>query len=146
MVILDPFNKSIIIDKGDLSGSPGSSSSFYDWQGYAASDETSDLTVGTGVVEFQMPYAGTLQTIVATLTTAATGSDFIVDVNKNGATILSTKLIIDPGEKTSRTADTPLVISDNTLAKGDVITINIDQIGATVAGTGLKIYFETLRS
>ena len=64
-----------------------------------------------------------------------------VDINESGTTILSTKLTIDASEKTSTTAATPAVISDATLADDAEITIDIDGVGSTVAGAGLKVTF-----
>lgn len=106
----------------------------------ACSDETTDLTTGTKVT-FRMPYAMTLTDIRASVVTAPTGAILTVDVNENGTTILSTKLTIDASEKTSTTAATPVVISDAELADDSEITIDIDQIGSTIAGAGLKVTF-----
>ncbi len=108
--------------------------------GVAASDETTALTTGTAKVSFHMPYAFKLTDVQAGCTTAPTGATLTVDINEAGSTILSTKITIDIGEKTSQTAATPPVISDTTLAAGALITIDIDQIGSTVAGAGLKVY------
>jgi len=105
----------------------------------ACSDETTALTVGTAKVTFRMPYAMTLTAVRASVTTAPTGSTLIVDINEGGTSILSTKLSIDATEKTSTTAATPAVISDSALADDAEITIDIDQIGSTVAGAGLKV-------
>jgi hypothetical protein len=63
----------------------------------------------------------------------------VVDINEAGASILSTKLSIDASEKTSTTAATPPVISDSALADDAEMTIDIDQIGSTIAGAGLKV-------
>jgi len=105
----------------------------------AASDESTALTTGTGKVTFRMPYAFTVSSVRASLTTAqASGSIFTVDINEGGTTILSTKLTIDNTEKTSTTAATPAVISDTALANDAEITIDIDQIGDGTA-KGLKI-------
>ena len=105
----------------------------------AASDETMALTAGTGKITFRMPYAMTLSSVRASLTTAQTsGSIFTVDINENGTSILSTKLTIDNTEKTSTTAATAPVISDTTLADDAEITIDIDQVGDGTA-KGLKI-------
>ena len=106
----------------------------------AISDETTLLTTGTAKVTFRMPYAFTLSSVRASVTEAPTGSTLVVDINENGTTILSTKLSIDATEKTSTTAATPPVISDTSLADGAEITIDIDQIGSTLAGKGLKVY------
>ena len=106
----------------------------------ACSDETTDLTTGTAKVTFHMPYAFTLTGVKAGVTTAPVGSTIIVDINEAGSTILSTKLTIDASEKTSATAATAAVISDTALASDALITIDIDQVGSSTAGTGLKVY------
>jgi hypothetical protein len=105
----------------------------------AVSDETTALTTGTDKVTFRMPFAMTLTSTRASVTTAPTGSTIIVDIEEGGTTIFSTKLTIDATEKTSTTA-TPSVLSDSSLADDAEITINIDQIGSTIAGAGLKVY------
>jgi hypothetical protein len=108
--------------------------------GVACSDETTDLATGTGVVTFRMPHAMTLTGVRAGVTTAPTGSTIIVDINEGGTSVLSTKLSIDASEKTSTTAATAAVISDSALADDAEITIDIDQVGSTVAGAGLKVW------
>ena len=105
----------------------------------ACSDETTALTTGTGKVTFRMPYAFTVTGVRASVTTAPTGSVLTVDINEGGTSILSTKLTIDATEKTSETAATAAVISDSSLADDAEITIDIDGIGSTVAGAGLKV-------
>lgn len=105
----------------------------------ACSDETTALTTGTGKLTFRMPFAFTLTSVRASLTTTqASGNIFTVDINESGTTVLSTKLTIDNGEKTSTTAATPAVISDTSLADDAEITVDIDQIGNGTA-KGLKI-------
>lgn len=106
----------------------------------AVSDETTALTTGTGKLTFRMPYALTLTAVRASVNTAPTGAALQVDINEGGTSILSTELTIDDGEKTSTTAATPAVISDSALADDAEITIDIDQVGSTVAGAGLKVY------
>jgi hypothetical protein len=106
----------------------------------ACSDETTDLTTGTATVTFRVPFAMTLSSVRASVTTAPTGAALTVDINEAGVSILSTKLTIDVSEKTSTTAATPAVLSDTGLADDAEITIDIDQVGSTVAGAGLKVY------
>lgn len=106
----------------------------------AVSDESTALTTGAGKVTFRMPFAFTLTGVRASVTTAPTGSALTVDINEGGVTILSTKLTIDAGETTSTTAATAAVISDANLADDAEITIDIDVVGSTVAGAGLKVY------
>lgn len=105
----------------------------------ACSDETTALTAGTNKVTFRMPFAMTLTAVRASVTTAPTGSTLVVDINEGGTSVLSTKLSIDATEKTSTTAATAAVISDSALADDAEITIDIDQIGSTIAGAGLKV-------
>ena len=106
----------------------------------AVSDETTALTAGTSKVTFRMPFAFTLTAVRASVTTAPTGSVLTVGINEGGVSILSTKLTIDAGEKTSVTAAVPAVISDAALADDAEITIDIDGVGSTVPGAGLKVY------
>lgn len=108
--------------------------------GLAVSDETTALTTGTAKLTFRMPYAITLTAVRASVTTAPAGSTIIVDINEGGTSILSTKLSIDASEKTSTTAATAAVISDTALADDAEITVDIDQIGSSTAGAGLKIW------
>ena len=105
----------------------------------ACSDETTDLTTGTDTTQFRIPYGFTLTDVRCSVNTAPTGSTIIVDINEGGSSILSTKLSIDVSETKSTTAATPPVISDTSLADDSIISIDIDQIGSTVAGTGLKV-------
>ena len=112
----------------------------------ACSDESTALTTGTNKVRFRMPYAGTLTAVRATVNTAPTGAALVVDINEAGSSVLSTKLSIDASETSSTTAATPAVISDSSLADDAEISIDIDQIGSTVAGAGLKVALYVTRS
>lgn len=106
----------------------------------ACSDETTALTTGAAKVTFRMPFAFTLTGVRASVTTAPTGSVLTVDINEGGVSILSTPITIDDGEKTSTTASVPAVVSDSALADDAEITIDLDGVGSTVAGAGLKVY------
>ena len=103
------------------------------------SDEETDLATGTGKASFHMPYAMTLSKVKASVNTAPVGATIIVDINENGTTILSTKLSIDASEKTSETAASAAVISDAALADNSLITFDIDQVGGSTKGKGLKV-------
>jgi len=105
----------------------------------ALSDETTNLATGTAKASFHMPYAMTLSKVKASVNTAPTGSVLTVDINEAGTTILSTKLTIDAGEFTSDTAATAAVISDAALADNALITFDIDGVGSSATGKGLKV-------
>lgn len=108
--------------------------------GLAVSDESTNLTTGTAKLTFRMPFAMRLTAVRASVNTAPTGSTIIVDINEDGVSILSTRITIDASEETSETAATPPVISDSLLANDAEITIDIDQVGSTISGKGLKIW------
>ena len=114
--------------------------------GLALSDESTDLTTGTAKVTIRAPYAFTLTGVRTNVNTAPTGSTLTVDVNEGGVSVLSTVISIDASEKTSTTAATPPVISDSAIADDAELTFDIDQIGSTIAGKGLKIWLIGTRS
>mgnify|MGYP006950286076 FL=1 len=124
---------------------PGPPPGIDDWFVIAVSDENTDLTTGTNKVYFRIPYAGTLLAVKATVNTAPTGSTLICDINEAGTSVLGTKLSIDASEKTSDTAASAATITDSALANDAEITIDIDQVGSTVAGKGLKVYLKVRR-
>jgi len=105
---------------------------------YACSDEVSDLTVGLKVT-FRMPLGLILTNVKLSLNTAPTVSKVIVDIKKNGTTILSTLVSIDTSSTTSVGASVPAVISDSNLVDDSIITIITTQVGSSVAGKGLKV-------
>jgi hypothetical protein len=105
----------------------------------ACSDEISPLTTGDSKVTFRTPCAFELTEVKASVNTAPVGSPLVVDINRNGISVLSTKLSIDAGETTSVTAAIPPVLIATTFASDDMISVDIDQAVANQAGTGLKV-------
>ena len=108
----------------------------------ACGDETTVTAAATAVVTFHMPYAFTLTGIKAGVTTAPVGSVLTIDLNEAGSTCLTTKLTIDASEKTSGTAATAAVIggAGPALAADALMTIDVDGVGSSTAGAGLKVY------
>jgi hypothetical protein len=98
------------------------------------------LVTGTNVEGFVAPIAFTVTVVTASLQNASSSGVVTIDINKNGVTMLSTKLTIDQSEKTSLTAAVPAVISVPTVAAGDEITFDIDTAGTNAEG--LKVYME----
>lgn len=106
----------------------------------ALSDETTALTTGTAKAKFRMPHKVTLTAVRASVNVAPTGGTLLtVNVKESGATIFSTKLTFDASAKTTVGATTPAVISDASLADDAEISFDIDNVGSTVAGAGLKV-------
>lgn len=107
----------------------------------AASDETTALTTGNGKVTFRAPCAFTLTGVRASVTTAPTGAAINVQVNIGGNDALSTVLSIDIENTSSVTAGTPAVINATyeDVADDAAIRIDLDQVGSSTAGAGLKV-------
>lgn len=112
----------------------------------ACSDETADLATGTARVTFRMPWAATLTAVRLSVNTAPTGSALIVDVNEGGASVFSTRPQIDASAKTSVGSTVTPVISDASLAADAEITVDIDQVGSTIKGKGLKVALYVTRA
>ncbi len=101
-------------------------------------DSTTTICAGNGQYEFQLPYCFTLTDVYATVATASSCGLPSIQIQQSALDILSTAITLDVSEKTSRTAVTPPVISDNTLDINGVITFDLDAVGTGV--TGLVIY------
>ena len=100
------------------------------------SDETTALTTGIKAT-FYMPYAFTITEVQASVTTAPTDATLIVDIHEAGTTIMATnKLDI---LTTATLDDGTATVSDTTIAADAKLEFEIDQIGSTVAGAGLKV-------
>lgn len=102
-------------------------------------DETTTITTGASKVKYSLPYDFKVTGVAASLSTASSSGLPTIDVKENGVSILgATKLTIDANEKTTVTAAAGTSITDNLIAAGNEITVDI-----TVAGTGaagLKVY------
>jgi hypothetical protein len=104
----------------------------------ACSDETTAITAGADKVKWRAPHAMTVTAVRGSLSTAQTSvNTFTVDIHEAGTTILSTKITIANGSKTS-VGGTPPVISDAAIADDAELTFDVDQIGDGTA-KGLKV-------
>jgi len=106
--------------------------------GFASSDETTDLTTGEKVAT-DIPFACVITRIYVSVKTAASGANLQVDVEDEGTTILNSVFSF-----TTNNAETETFTgsaSSYTMSKGDLLSIDVDQIGSTTAGAGLKVYF-----
>lgn len=95
------------------------------------SNVTAEIKVRTAVPLY-------FSTIDIRVKTAPTGSALIVNIKKNGTTIFSTKPQISAGATTG--GSTAVFAGTNpSLSDGDVLTIDIDQVGSTEPGRDLTI-------
>jgi len=97
------------------------------------------LTTGTDKAPtICAPCTLTIVKVKICVKTAPTGAAIIVDVNKNGTTIFTTQANRPQIAIGATTGDsgTPDVTA---LAETDKITIDIDQVGSTIAGADLTV-------
>jgi hypothetical protein len=109
-------------------------------------DVTTDLATSQ---KFHMraPFAFTVTDLKASLHTASSSGAPTFDVNKNGTTIISTKLTVDATEKTSATAAAAYAFSataaDRAFAADDEVSIDVDVAGAAgTKGAVVYVYYQ----
>jgi hypothetical protein len=108
-------------------------------------ENTVDLAVATDKALIHVPFARKLTAVHAEVATAGTTGVTTFDINRNGTSMLSTKLTIDSGETGSDTAATAAVIdaAQDDTSVNDVITIDIDGVSTTAPkGAVITMTFE----
>ena len=99
-----------------------------------------NLVAGTtGKSRWYADKAYTIKSARASVNTAPTGTTAIVDINKNGTTIFTTQSRRPAIAISGFTATPSGAIEVTTLAAGDYITVDIDQVGSTIAGADLTV-------
>lgn len=96
------------------------------------------LTTQTGVAQLPIPATATIADITIRAATAPTGASIKVDVNKNGTTVFTTQAN-RPTIAVSTNASTAAVPDVTALVAGDYLTVDIDQVGSTIAGADLVV-------
>jgi hypothetical protein len=97
------------------------------------------LTVLVGVSQLPIDIACEIVSVVARVATAPTGASILVDLNRNGTTVFTTQSnrpTIGAGSNSSVVVTSMDV---TTLAAGDYLSVDVDQIGSTVAGADLVV-------
>jgi len=92
----------------------------------------------TSKAAVRMPFAGTIRSITTAVTTAPTGAALICDVNIAGTTVFTTQAN-RPSIAISGFSDNSADIAAGTFAAGDVISVDVDQVGSSVAGANLSV-------
>ena len=92
--------------------------------------------------EFRVPVAMTIVAVGMYFDTAGSGSVTTLDINESDTTILSTKITVDDGEKTSKTAAAAPVVSDGAYAADAILTFVFDGIASGTAGEGLVVWMK----
>lgn len=98
-------------------------------------DDRPVLTTGTGTARWynRTGVTLTIARVWVAAGVAPTGADLVVDVHKNGTTIYSTQAN-RPTVAAGGNGGTATVPDVTSLADGDYLTFDIDQIGSTIAG------------
>lgn len=107
----------------------------------------SESGVLTTIVGTMRLYNDTLNTwtilsVRASAGTAPTGASIIVDINKNGTTIFTTQANRPAIAVSNNTSGKVTNMDVTTVAAGDYLTVDIDQVGSTIAGSDLVIQVE----
>jgi hypothetical protein len=87
---------------------------------------------------FPMPYAGSFYEALLKATTAPTGAAIIVDWHKNGTTIWATQANRVQIAATA-TYGTQAAFDTTAFVEGDIMTVDVDQIGSTIAGSDMVV-------
>jgi hypothetical protein len=99
-----------------------------------------NITANTSVPDYTAIAVGAVITITS-VTKGDSVNGFVVLSTATTITSSDTNMAAGETEKTSNTASVQPVISNANLTVNSEITIDIDQIGSAIAGTGLKIWF-----
>ncbi|GAA1578631.1 hypothetical protein GCM10009789_35220 [Kribbella sancticallisti] len=106
---------------------------------------TGTVAVATGKSRIYLEGDYVIETVRAAAHTAPAGAALVVDVNKNGTTIYTNQAdrpSIAVGTN-SATGNSPAV---TTLAAGDYLTVDVDQIGSATAGADLTVTVRVRRA
>jgi hypothetical protein len=103
------------------------------------------ITTKTGALRVYCEFAGVIESVRASVSVAPTGASILVDINKNGTTIYGTQGN-RPTIAASGFTGVGGTASGATVAAGDYITVDIDQIGSTVAGSNLTVVVRIRRT
>ena len=106
----------------------------------ADTDVDAATTVGG---DFEFPFTGTIIAVGTYSDTAGVGGTQVVDINKNGTTIMSThKCDTETTDKTTRDATQQPVLTTTAIAAGDILTFDVDAEHSTTEALGLTVRLE----
>jgi len=98
------------------------------------------LVTGTSLApRLIAPFALTIIKAFARVKTAPTGADLIVDVNKNGTSIWNTNQSNRLKITATNSSGSQTAFDTTSLAEGDYIDLDVDQVGSTIAGADLTV-------
>ncbi len=95
------------------------------------------LAVIEGASRYYCERAGTITVLRGAVGTPPTGSEIVLDVNVNGGSVFAT-----PADRLSILADAHTAVVqpvDLTVAAGDYLTVDVDDVGSTTPGADLTV-------
>lgn len=102
---------------------------------HIGADITTNIAAGTTKAYWRPPFAAAQVEVRASLVAASSGGDVVVDMNKNGVSMLSTKLTVWQGTLSSRSGSpTTPAYSSQTFSEDDLIEFDIDSAGTNAKG------------
>lgn len=99
------------------------------------------IATGAAQVTIAAPFAGKVADVSAAVGTAPTDADMVLDVNVGGTSVYAAagdQPTIAATEQAGTAAPTAAAAVVD-FAEGDLITIDVDQVGSTVAGSDLTV-------
>ena len=105
---------------------------------------TGPLSVATGAVRLynDTGSAWTITGVRASVGTAPTGAAIIVDIKINGTTIFTTQANRPTIAVSTNTSGNVTNMDVTSVAAGDYLTVDVAQVGSTVAGSDLSVQVE----
>lgn len=97
------------------------------------------LAITTGTQRLYVERNGTISVVRGSVGTPSSGAPILIDVLKNGTTVLTSLISIAEGSYTATGT-----ISNTSVSIGDYFTVNITQVGATNPGANLTVTLEIL--
>ncbi len=94
-------------------------------------------------LRFRVPFACQIRAVTVAVDATSAGASQIFDINKNGTTLFTTQAN-RPTVAAAAVSAAVTLPNVTTLAAGDVITVDCDQVGSSTAGTGFTIAISVL--
>jgi len=134
IVVVQPTPVVSLVDSGK--GDPGPAGPVGESVIVFALDYEVEVRVGRQV--FRFPYAATILGISACMRVACQGSPTILDLNVDGVSVFT-----DPNDRPQIPAlatDLPEIALNIPIALGNKVSIDVDDIGSTLAGEDLEVF------
>jgi hypothetical protein len=134
IVVVQPTPVVSLVDTGK--GDPGPAGPMGESQIVFARDY--EVTITQGRQAYRFPFAATLVGVSACMGVPCTGSPTILDINVDGISIFTNQA--NRPQVPPITGDLPEITLNVPIVPGNRVTIDIDDIGSTLAGEDLSVF------